>query len=226
MSSTSFGSSSLSEQLDPYDYRATYAPSAFDIRQNFVISYQSELPLDRLFDARNRLTMGWSISGITRFSTGFPVTFYNDDDTSLYGTQPDGVNPYGVDLLNYTPGPLQLNSNPRNGQQYFNTSLFSSPALGELGNSNRRFFYGPGINNYDIALLKTTRITESKAIQFRLESFNTFNHAQFYGPASVQGDISVPQQLDPTTGRCTSGFGCVVSAASPRLLQGGLKFLF
>lgn len=219
-------SSSLSEQLDPYDYRATYAPSAFDIRQNFVISYQSELPFDRLFDARNRLTMGWSISGITRFSTGFPVTFYNDDDTSLYGTQPDGVNPYGVDLLNYTPGPLQLNSNPRNGQQYFNTSLFSSPALGKLGNSNRRFFYGPGINNYDIALLKTTRITESKAFEFRLESFNTFNHAQFYGPASVQGDISVPQQLDPTTGQCISGFGCVVSAASPRLLQAGLKFLF
>lgn len=217
-------SSSLSEQLDPYDYRATYAPSAFDIRQNFVISYNSELPFDRLFSP-NRLTSGWSISGITRFSTGFPVTFYNDDDTSLYGTQPDGVNPYGVDLLQYTPGPLQLNGNPRSGQQYFNTSLFNFPAPGQLGNSNRRFFYGPGINNFDIALVKTTRITESKSIQFRMETFNTFNHAQFYGPASVQGDISVPQQLDPN-GNCVSGFGCVVSAAPPRLLQAGLKFLF
>lgn len=219
-------SSSLSEQLDPYNYHATYAPSAFDIRQNFVVSYQSGLPFDRLFGVRNRLTMGWSVSGITRFSTGFPVTFYNDNDTSLYGTQPDGVNPYGVDLLNYTLGPLQLNSNPRNGQEYFNTSLFSFPSPGQLGNSNRRFFYGPGINNWDIALLKTTRITESKSLQFRLETFNTFNHAQFYGPASVQGDISVAQQVDPTTGQCLSGFGCVVSAASPRLLQAGLKFLF
>ena len=207
-------SSSLSEQLNPYNYHATYAPSAFDIRQNFVISYRSELPFDRLFDVRNRLTMGWSVSGITRFSTGFPVTFYNDNDTSLYGTQPDGVNPYGVDLPNYTAGPLNLDNNPRNGQPYFNTSLFSMPQLGNPGNAPRRFFYGPGIDNWDIALLKTTRITESKSLQFRMESFNTFNHAQFYGPASVNGDIS------------SSGFGSVVSAASPRLLQAGVKFLF
>jgi hypothetical protein len=219
-------SSSLSEQLDPFDYHATYAPSSFDIRQNFVLSYHSEIPFDRWFHAENRATQGWVISGITRFSTGFPVTFYNDGDTSLLGTQPDGVNPYGVDLLNYTPGPLDLNSNPRNGRQYFNTSLFGTPPLGQLGNSGRRFFYGPGINNYDIALLKTTRITEFTALQFRLESFNTFNHAQFYGPASVQGDISVPTNIDPSTGDCTSGFGCVVSAASPRLVQAGLKFLF
>jgi hypothetical protein len=207
-------SSSLSEQLNPYNYRATYAPSAFDIRQNFVVSYQSELPFDRLFQVRNRLTMGWAISGITRFSTGFPVTFYNDNDTSLYGTQPDGVNPYGVDLPNYVRGPLNLNGNPRTGQPYFNTLLFSVPNVGDAGNAPRRFFYGPGIDNYDIALLKTTHITESKSLQFRMESFNAFNHAQFYGPASVQGDIS------------SSGFGSVVSAASPRLLQAGLKFLF
>ena len=55
----------------------------------------------------NRFTEGWSISGITRFSTGFPVTFYNDNDTSLYGTQPDGVNPYGVDLPELHAGPAE-----------------------------------------------------------------------------------------------------------------------
>ncbi|HUJ33473.1 MAG TPA: TonB-dependent receptor [Candidatus Acidoferrum sp.] len=214
-------SSSLSEQLDPYNYHATYAPSSFDIRNNFVVSYQAELPFARLFQAHNRLTDGWTVTGITRFSSGFPVTFYNDEDTSLYGTQPDGVNPYGVDLPEYTPGPLELNSNPRNGKSYFNASLFCVPGdagcsagLGVLGNTPRRFFYGPGINNFDIALLKDTRITESKSIQFRIETFNTFNHAQFYGPASVQGDIS------------SSDFGNVVSAASPRLVQAGLKFLF
>jgi len=218
--------SSLSEQLDPYNYRATYAPSAFDIRQNFVVSYRFELPSERLFHVHNQLASGWSLTGITRFSTGFPVTFYNDGDTSLYGTQPDGVNPYGADLLNYAPGSLNLNQNPRNGRPYFNTSLFSVPALGQLGNSRRRFFYGPGINNFDMALLKSFRVGESKSFQFRLESFNTFNHAQFYGPTSVQGDISIPTQFDPATGRCTSGFGCVVSAANPRLVQAGLKFLF
>jgi hypothetical protein len=51
-------------------------------------------------------------------------------------------------------------------------------------------------------------------VQFRLEAFNVFNHAQFFGPQSVDGNIS------------SATFGRVVSAASPRLLQAGLKFTF
>ncbi len=47
----------------------------------------------------------------------------------------------------------------------------------------RRFFSGPGINNFDMALLKDTRITESVSAQFRAEAFNVFNHAQFMNPS-------------------------------------------
>ncbi len=43
----------------------------------------------------------------------------------------------------------------------------------------RRFFSGPGIYNFDMALLKDTQITESMQVQFRAEAFNVFNHAQF-----------------------------------------------
>ena len=53
-------------------------------------------------------------------------------------------------------------------------------ALGTQGNARRRFFYGPGINNFDVALHKMTRLTETKSLEFRFEAFNTFNHAQFY----------------------------------------------
>jgi hypothetical protein len=107
-----------------------------------------------------------------------------------------------------------LNSNPRNQKSYFNTSLFSLQPLGDPGNAKRRFFYGPGIDNYDMALLKTFSLTESKTLQFRFEGFNIFNHAQFYGPASVNGNIN------------SSTFGDVVSAAAPRLLQAAVKFVF
>jgi hypothetical protein len=54
--------------------------------------------------------------------------------------------------------------------------------LGQLGNSRRRFFRGPGLNNFDMALAKTTRFTESKELQLRLEAFHVFNHAQFSNP--------------------------------------------
>ena len=41
-----------------------------------------------------------------------------------------------------------------------------------------------------MALLKNLRLSESKSLQFRLEAFNVFNHAQFFGPKAVDGNIS------------------------------------
>ncbi len=206
--------SNLGEEINPINPALSRALSAFDVKHNFVISYNYQLPLDRLFGRFNRWTQGWSISGITRFSSGFPVTLYNYGDNSLLGAEPNGVNNYGVDEPQYTLGPLHLNHNPRNGQPYFNTGLFSLQPLGDPGNAKRRFFYGPGIDNYDLAVLKSLALTESKSLQFRFEGFNAFNHAQFYGPASVDGNIN------------SSSFGDVVSAAPPRLMQAAVKFIF
>ncbi len=206
-------SSSIAEQLNPYNYRATYAPSAFDLTQNLVLSYSYNLPFDRL-GPRNRLTQGWVLSGVTRFATGFPVTFTNASDNSLLGTQPDGVNAYGVDLPNMAPGALDLNHNPRNGLAYFNTSLFGLQPLGQPGSAPRRLFYGPGMANFDAAISKTLRLGETATLHLRLETFNTFNHAQFFGPSAVNGEITSP------------AFGQVVSAAPPRLVQLAAKLEF
>jgi len=207
-------SSSLAEPVNPVDPNLSKAVSAFDMRHNFVASYKYELPIDHLLNRRNRLTEGWSLTGITRFSTGFPVTLYNNNDTSLLGTIPNGINNNGVDTPNVTPGNMEINTNPRNGRPVFNTTLFSLPALGQMGTAGRRFFYGLGIANSDLALLKNLHLTESKSLQFRVEAFNVANHAQFYGAAAVGGNISSPS------------FGRVVSAADPRLLQVAVKFYF
>jgi len=164
--------------------------------------------------AANRWTQGWELSGITHFSSGLPVTLVNYGDNSLLGAEPNGINNYGIDEPDYTGGPLDLNRNLRNGRSYFNTSQFSDNALGTPGTAKRRFFPGPGLDNYDMALLKTMGLTESKSLQFRLEGFNIFNHAQFFGPQSVDGNIGSPS------------FGQVVSANPPRLVQLGAKFIF
>lgn len=207
-------SSNLGEQVDPFNPNLTRGISSFDMRHNFVASYSYRLPIGRLFRAQNRWTDNWSISGITHYSSGFPVTFYNYEDTSLLGTQGNGINNLTLDELQYQPGPLDFNHNPRNGNAYFNTSLFSLPPLGSIGNSGRRLFSGPGIDNYDLTLQKNLKLTDVTAFEFRLEAFNAFNHAQFYGPASVDGNISSPN------------FGHVVSAAPPRLVQIALKIIF
>jgi Carboxypeptidase regulatory-like domain len=207
-------SSNIGEEVNPFNPALSYAVSAFDVRQNFVVSYEYQLPIDRWLPS-NRLTQGWSVSGITRVASGFPVTMINNGDNSLIGTNPNGVNNSSIDEPDYSGAALGLNRNPRtNANNYFKTTDFSENALGTPGNAKRRFFYGPGADNYDMAAAKNLSLTESKSLLFRVEGFNVFNHAQFNGPTAVDGDIG------------SSTFGNVISAAPARILQGAVKFNF
>ena len=206
--------SSISDPVNPFNFSATRALSAWDLKHDLVATYQYQLPLERFVGRARGFAEGWAISGITRLSSGFPVTIHSDGDLSLMGSLPNGVNNQSLDLPDFTPGNLNLNHDPRNGLPYFNTSLFTPNALGTPGTASRRSFHGPGALNFDLALLRTFRLTESKALQFRLETFNTFNHTQFFGPVAVDGGID------------TALFGHVVKAAPPRLMQIALKFTF
>jgi len=167
-----------------------------------------------MFRKTSPLTTGWSLSGTTRLSSGFPVTLYNPTDTSLLGTFGNGVNNNLLDTPNYTPGcDLRINHDPSKGPA-FNTACFSLPPLGQLGNAPRRFFYGPGIQNFDLALIKRVALGEARNLEIRLEAFNVFNHPQFYGPGAVDGNIASPT------------FGEIEGAQAPRFLQIAAKFSF
>jgi hypothetical protein len=126
----------------------------------------------------------------------------------------NGVNNYLLDTPAYQSGPLELNTNGRNGKPAFNTALFSEEAPGQLGNAKRRMFHGPGIENFDMTVQKDVHLGESRLVAFRFEAFNVFNHAQFYGPAAVDGQIE------------DSAFGQIESAQPPRLVQLAVKYSF
>jgi hypothetical protein len=206
--------SNIGEQLNPIDHRQSRAISAWDMKHDFVGSYTLALPFESLFRRSNRWTEEWTLAGTTRFATGFPVTLFDNSDHSLLGTLGNGANNYLLDTPQQLPGSLKINTNGRNGHPAFNTSLFPEEEPGQLGNAKRRAFYGPGVENFDMTLGKSLRLAEAKSLEFRVEAFNAFNHAQFYGPASVDGQIEDPN------------FGQIVSAAAPRLLQLGAKFSF
>ncbi|AXC11697.1 Oar protein [Acidisarcina polymorpha] len=206
--------SNIGEQLNPIDPRQSRAISAWDQRHTFVGSYTLALPIESIFRSSNRLTSEWSLSGTTRFATGFPVTLTDNSDNSLLGTLGNGVNNYLLDTPQQLPGPLRINTNGRNGRSAFNVALFPVENLGQLGNARRRVFHGPGIDNYDMALKKSVHLTESKYLEFRAEAFNVFNHAQFYGPTAVDAQVQDPN------------FGHIVNAAAPRLMQLAAKFNF
>ncbi len=207
-------SSNIGDEVNPFNPALSYALSSFDVTHNFVLSYEYRLPFDRLFHGRS-LSRDWSISGITRFTSGFPVTMVNNGDNSLIGTNPNGVNNSSIDEPDYNGASLHLNHNPRRSENhYFDASDFGMNALGTPGTSKRRFFYGPGADNYDMALAKNVSLTDTKSLLFRVEGFNVFNHTQFNGPAAVDGNIG------------STTFGNVISAAPPRILQAAFKLCF
>ncbi|OLE11999.1 MAG: hypothetical protein AUG89_08600 [Acidobacteria bacterium 13_1_20CM_4_56_7] len=106
-------------------------------------------------------------------------------------------------------------TDPRNPlHTFFYRDAFGPGPVGEFGNSNRQFFHGPGINNFDMTLMKTTKITESKSFDIRADFFNVFNHAQF---------------LNPDGNFISSGgdqMGIVSSARPGRVGQVSAKFYF
>lgn len=200
-------SSGYGEQINPVNHRISRGLAAFDSTHNFVASYNYTLPIDKLAGP-TQLTHGWAISGITRFSTGLPVTLVENDDHSLLGTAFGGPIILPVDTPDQV-APLHI-TNPRTGQ-FFDPSSFAPSAVGLEGNARRRFFHGPGINNFDFALVKDTRINERFNLQFRSEFFNIFNHAQFLTPGGILG---------------TGNFGLVSNTLPGRIVEFSLKLYF
>jgi hypothetical protein len=200
-----------------FNSRLSRALSIFDVPQDLTVSGGVKLPFEKLTrGAAKILTAGWEMSGIATFAKGEPVQLSESDDNSLSGTF-DAT----IDEPSIVGGPLFGNRNPRNQAgpggttvPYFNPAYFQPEPIGQVGNAMRRFFSGPGIYNFDLALLKDTRLTERMKLEFRAEAFNVFNHAQFMNPSG---------QVD-NTGQ--GGFGFVTGARDPRIMQLALKLIF
>lgn len=207
-------SAGLPEPVNPVNPSLSRGLSAFDLRQNFVASFQYPLPTPTTFRSLHAATKDWAVAGIARFTSGLPVTLLNNNDTSLLGTIPNGINNNGVDTPDWSGQSLNLNRNPRDAKPVFDSAQLTLPPLGTMGNARRRFFSGPGLENLDATLARTIPIKKSQTLEFRAEAFNVFNHAQFFGPASVEGNISSPS------------FGTAVNAMPPRLMQFALRYRF
>jgi hypothetical protein len=157
---------------------------------------------------------GWQLSGILSLVSGAPqaVSFTTTNGADISGSPTE------------TPRPDQL-SNPelskdqRSIARFFNTSAFALPAKGTLGNEARFSFRGPGINNWDAALFKNIKIKERFQTQFRLETYNTFNHTQF-------STLDTAAKFDPTGKQTNTRFGQIIAARNPRRLQLALKLTF
>jgi hypothetical protein len=114
--------SGLQDSTYPFDPRRSISLCNFDLTHNFVFSYNWLLPFDKLVSSgwKRKLAEGWSLSGITSFATGLPITLTENDDNALIG-----ANAVPVDVPNFAGGHVLADTNPRHGNLYFTTALFT-----------------------------------------------------------------------------------------------------
>ncbi|HTV56905.1 MAG TPA: hypothetical protein VMI06_18580, partial [Terriglobia bacterium] len=194
---------------DPFDLEAEYGRSLFDTRHRFVLSYVWQMPFWSQAHNWYEYALGnWQANGIFTASTGTPFTVYDSSDPSLQGQSPEISGLYG-DRPNLVGNP---NDGPKTPEDWFNLKAFQRVTQpGAFGSAGRNIVQAPGIAEWDFSLFKNFRLTESKTLQFRAETFNILNRPNFGIPAN---DINSPS------------FGQIQSAAAPRLIQLALKFLF
>jgi hypothetical protein len=109
------------------------------------------------------------------------------DATNNTGTYSDGVRPE----LTGNPNSLSQ-SRPRAVKinAWFDTTAFTQNAAYTFGNAPRTFGRGPGLITSDLTLLKRVALHEQQGIEFRLEAFNAFNHANLGNPSTTFGNAN------------------------------------
>ena len=208
----------LNNLPNPFVTAYNRGSGGFDRRHIANISIVYALPFARHSSNAFARTIigGWGISDITTLQTGLPLLVgYNGADTLGLGG--------GTSNRPNLPGGTASIKYPKTQTAWFNGATagiytdpvapwFGGPNQG-WGNAGKDNVRGPGLNNFNIALVKTINFTghEGPSIELRFESFNTFNKTQFAGVNANNHD---------------GNFGQVTSIYSPRNLQLGGKFRF
>ena len=196
-----------------YDDTNFIGNSSFDRRHVVNIYYIYDLPFFRDENTlTGKLLGGWQLSGASFFRTGTPFSITRTNDIAGVG---EGSNGQPVDLVGDVSANANQSFSAGNGNDqnfWFNPAAFANPAAGTFGNAPRDLIYGPGQQQWDIALFKNFGLGGSKKVQFRAEMFNFINHANLNGPST---DIT-----NANFGRSTS------KSDDRRDVQLSLRFLF
>ena len=226
-----------------FSREARYGPCDYDMRNLLVMNFLWQLPQPTFGGAFVGLALGgWSMSGVATFSSGTPFTVLIGGDP--LGEKSSGT--FNFPDLSSSPG-CSNPVNSGNPNDYLKLNCFTPPiapvslaamcqpaaasvaavipntCMNLLGNSGRNSIYGPGIEEFDFALIKDThipKISEAFDVQLRAEFFNIANHANFQSPISSNTVLN-------QDGTPTSGAGIInATTTTSRQIQFGLKFIF
>jgi outer membrane receptor protein involved in Fe transport len=224
-----------------YNRRAERSLDPSDVSQRATVSALYNLPFGRgqRFSANNafvdRVIGGFQFNLIGVFQTGTPLTI-------------TGANAFTATRPNYVPGQKVSISN-QSPTRWFNIYAFQNPTDYTFGNVPRTLPHvrGPGTQNFDFSIFKTTEITERFKLQLRVEAFNVLNHPNFGLPnTSFTANANTLSNGNGVSAGCTvtgsdasgtpnagtgncntsSTFGFITNAADGRSLQVAAKLVF
>jgi hypothetical protein len=203
---------------NPYaGWRFDLGPAAINRRNVAFVNFIYDLPIFRNSSGfKKGMLGGWQVSGIVTMESGLPINPTVSGSSICSTVANCQVRPDLTGSVRY-PKAATTSSNGNNTIQWFDPSSFAPTILAgttqpSFGNAGHNSIWGPGRDNWDLAMFKTFAPTERLHIELRAESFNTWNHTQFNGINSAIGG-------GPDTGKANSAF-------DPRTFQLGAKISF
>ncbi len=216
------GGQDLQNTSNPYlGWRYDVGPGGYDRTHVAIVNFIYDIPLLRGNQSRLLKTTlgGWQVSGIVTMESGIPINI------GLTGGQGGNGLPNATNRPNLV-GKISYPSTVGAGDhviQYLDPTVFVDPAVGAFGNLGHNAVRGPGRDNWNLSLFKSFVFSETRGsrLEFRVETFNTWNHTQFN---QVANNVSFDKK---TFARITTtNFGQFTSAFDPRIMQLGLKLYF
>ncbi len=204
------GSSTTTEPAEWFNPNADYGNTVFQRRQSFNIAYLYALPFGRgqhfLSGSKgvvNALVGGWEWSGDTVYGSGMPfdITFaVPAADVGWFG---QNTSPAVANRASIVPGQAlysgqnKSSHDIKDGVPWYNYNAFADPTPYTFGNSARNELFGPGWGDWDMALLKNFNMPwrEGMKLQFRIETYNTFNHFNLGNPGSISSEFGSYVQI-------------------------------
>jgi hypothetical protein len=209
---------------NPWNLKYDKASGGYDRRQIFQGNYVYSLPIfNKGKSLAHSLLGGWQLAGTFVKESGEPAPSNMGGVTDTvglgggYSSFANVVNPIhyhhkvGDWFDTYANGGVgSLAADP---QAPPTAGYAGGPNLG-FGDGRRDSFDGPGRVDFTTSLYKNFAITEGSHIEFRAESYNTFNHTEF-------------SAINTTWSGSTGGqYGTATGDWGPRVLQLGSKIVF
>ena len=176
---------SIQNQVDPFNPKAQYGPSDYDLRHNFTAHYLWDIPFKPSNRLLNEVLGGWELGETFFYHTGFPFSI--EDGVSQSGIVANNQNAVPTEVLVLAQPVSAIPSNCGSSAittPCFTAANFSATPAAFINGLGRNALRGPGFFNTDMTLRKNFRITERIGFQLGANAFNVFNHPNFNAPSA------------------------------------------